>query len=786
MLLRMLKKDLLRKKAMNVVLFLLIVLCTTAMAASVSNLFATNAAIDNFARETNIADYYLLTPRAGSNEQAIDDWLSSTNTVSSYRKQAALVIEQDKIHVGGEELVSNGGITLSPVPQGGDYVFNGDSRITQLNDGEIALGVNLARNNGLTVGDSIEVTSGKVTQSLTVAYLMKDMLYGSDFMGFNRAIINYNDYRELAQAAPPEVLTYALYSDDLAHMMREKNTLIYNSVVEFDATVLHSTFIMEMLTLGVLIIVAICLIAVALVLLNFTIAFTIQEDYREIGIMKGIGVGDGAIKRLYVTKYLYLSLVASLVGFGLSFPVSGILLNSLTNTVVMGTTGEVVVVRVLCALLVVLLTIGFAWIGTRKVQKLTAIQAIRSGSLGERYRRKGLLHLDTGKHLSVPSFLAVNDIMSGIRNYVSLVIALALGVMMVALPANAANTLRSDSANEYFGLGGADVIIDVKHMTDYLVPGGRELILEDAAQLEEDFAAAGVVVDLNYRYAYITKVYVSNPNDAKTITGYSSTPGDTMPLVGLEGSLPLLGNEIALTRIVMDELGVELGDTVHVVVGTTDRPYVITASTETMMQMGQLLNFSVSAPVQDETISQVFALIATFEDRSDIPAQIEALKAAFPSYSFSTPSEYVVTMIGDIQQTITDMKNLILALVLAVDALVVVLLSKTLLARDRGEIALLKSMGLRTGTLMRWQILRMLIVALFALALGLVLSVLLNPVMVRLTFGMMGAANIPAVIIWSEIFVLYPVILIAGTLPAVTLSVLSIRKINKDDFEAIE
>jgi putative ABC transport system permease protein len=129
---------------------------------------------------------------------------------------------------------------------------------------------------------------------------------------------------------------------------------------------------------------------------------------------------------------------------------------------------------------------------------------------------------------------------------------------------------------------------------------------------------------------------------------------------------------------------------------------------------------------------------------------------------------------------------MILVLVLAVDALVVVLLAKTLLARDKGEIALLKSLGFRSGSLMRWQITRMMLVAVCALALGLLLMLPLNPLMVRLTFGMMGAANIPATINWSEIVLLYPAILMVGTLVAVALSVLSIRRIGKEDFEAIE
>ena len=55
--------------------------------------------------------------------------------------------------------------------------------------------------------------------------------------------------------------------------------------------------------------VSICLILIAFMVLRFTIVFTLQEDYREIGIMKAIGLKDAGIKSVYLIKYLAIAVL---------------------------------------------------------------------------------------------------------------------------------------------------------------------------------------------------------------------------------------------------------------------------------------------------------------------------------------------------------------------------------------------------------------------------------------------------------------------------------------------
>ena len=56
------------------------------------------------------------------------------------------------------------------------------------------------------------------------------------------------------------------------------------------------------------------------------ITFTVTEEYREIGVMKAIGITDFKIRSLYLVKYLMLAVVGAAIGFLASIPFGNMLL----------------------------------------------------------------------------------------------------------------------------------------------------------------------------------------------------------------------------------------------------------------------------------------------------------------------------------------------------------------------------------------------------------------------------------------------------------------------------
>ena len=61
MFLRMLKRDLKRKKTMNTILFLFIIIASMFMASGMNNIIAVTNGLDNYLTEAGVGDYNILT-----------------------------------------------------------------------------------------------------------------------------------------------------------------------------------------------------------------------------------------------------------------------------------------------------------------------------------------------------------------------------------------------------------------------------------------------------------------------------------------------------------------------------------------------------------------------------------------------------------------------------------------------------------------------------------------------------------------------------------------------------
>ena len=79
-------------------------------------------------------------------------------------------------------------------------------------------------------------------------------------------------------------------------------------------------YVLDMIVAFTMLVLSICLILVSFVVLKFSITFTISEEFREIGVMKAIGISSFKIRSLYLAKYLMLAVAGAVVGLLLKPP----------------------------------------------------------------------------------------------------------------------------------------------------------------------------------------------------------------------------------------------------------------------------------------------------------------------------------------------------------------------------------------------------------------------------------------------------------------------------------
>jgi putative ABC transport system permease protein len=782
---KILKKDLARKKSTNIIIFLFIALCTLFMASSLSNMMITSNAIEYFAQTTKASDYVFVSTQ----DSKINEWLTANEVVESFAEEKGVALAAADVTSEGEKLEASGSAFLFTLPKTYNLVLDGsDKVITEIKRGEVALPYNDAQRIGLELGDIVRVNYGGEEKKLTLTYITKDMLFGSPYMGAMRIVVSGADYDDMASSAG--AIAIDLYSVNTGNYLKFERELLgqgFQIFSNFDEGMLRNIYLLDMVIAAILIIVSVLLMLIALVILRFTIAFTLQEDYREVGVMKAIGLKSFDIKKLYISKYLALSILGAILGVALSFPFSALMTQSIQNNMALESSSANPLLNIAAGIMIILLVLAFCYLTMRKVGKLSAVQAMRSGATGENYKTRKLYSIHKHPRLFLALQMAINDILCNTKNYIALIVTFSLGVLMIILPLNALNTLKTAEVIEYLGPSKSDVYLTTNEEADVIGAGSREAIKDKVEELETVYRDGGIEADFHVECGFQTSVYLDDPEKSASIMGLQAYnfSADGYSYFDKDNA-PLLKNEIAMTKLAMERIGARVGDTVHVTIGGESKEYLISGAYESMEMMGYTIRFAEAAELDYRFIANLWAFQGDFVDRSDIDGQIAEMKRITPDYRIQTAIEYTKNVLGATITTVDTVKNMIVVVVLVISCLITILLMRSFLTREIGEIALLKSLGLRSATIRAWQVLRIVIVLVFSIIFGVLLSHLLNPVMATHTFGLMGASDIALSVKWQEVYVLYPAVVFVVTLVAALLSVVYLNKLSIKDIGNME
>ena len=104
MYLNILKRDLKRKKTMNVILLIFVMLSAMFMASSVNNILAVTNGLDFFFEKADMADYYVLA--LDNDGKEFKEALDGSASVTDYRREETLFTSGKNIEIDGELLNS--------------------------------------------------------------------------------------------------------------------------------------------------------------------------------------------------------------------------------------------------------------------------------------------------------------------------------------------------------------------------------------------------------------------------------------------------------------------------------------------------------------------------------------------------------------------------------------------------------------------------------------------------------------------------------------------------------
>ncbi|HKK49671.1 MAG TPA: ABC transporter permease, partial [Alkalispirochaeta sp.] len=383
---RILRRDLLRTKGAMAVVFAFITLSALLMSGGTRLIVELNGGLSALFAAAAAPDFVQM--HAGEIDRAaIDRWAEAHPKVRDHQTVEMITVDSSALLLGHDQRTEESGVMdISFVVQNKrfDYLLDMNNTVYTPRRGEVGVPLYYQERDDLQLGDTVTLRTDAGKNRFTIGAFTRDAQMNPPIIHSKRFVVHDADYRELQeQFSGTEYLIEFLLTED-------------GDVDEFSAAYQASDLpkrgpavdqglfrTMNALTDGivaaVVIVLSLLLILIAILCLRFILIASIEEDYREIGVMKAVGMQRRQIRRIYLAKYLAVGSLAALIGYGASIPLGGMLTANITRY--MGSAPGTPLTHLLpaaAAAMIFLLVVLSCLIILRRFNRISAVQALRS------------------------------------------------------------------------------------------------------------------------------------------------------------------------------------------------------------------------------------------------------------------------------------------------------------------------------------------------------------------------------------------------------------------------
>ena len=729
---RMIARDFARNRSVTVVLVVLMMLSVvlaTASAGTLVRLLGASSSLLDQADAPHVAQLH-----AGPyDDDQLNRWVAERPEVAHHQTMLMLGIDGANLLFDGEPQTTNIQQNSLVVPNGErDLLLDLDNRpITEVAPGTVVLPVHYEVQAGLEVGDPVMITApdGFVIE-LTTAGFARDSIMNPAITSSKRLAVAASDLEEVrAHTGEVEYLIEFWLHDPAAQTASFEKAYLDSAMPKAGQMVDSATFAMftmigDGMVAAVVILVALLLLVVGLLCLRFSFLTAAEQDYREIGVLKAIGVAPRGVKRIYLTKYALLAGISSVLGLLLGLALIPLLTRNITRY--MGSVESVWnwVVPVVAAVSVFLVLVLFVMVLLRRFKKISAVTALRAGATGQQSKAVRLrLHRS---RMPVHFRLGVMDVIGRWPTYLLLFFVFAVSTFIMIVPIVSATTANAPGFINYMGTGTVDLRIDLRHVGDASPRQFTRMV--DELDADSDVTAVAAMVttrnDTVDKEGNAASLYVENGDHTR------------LPLTYADGRAPTDESEIALSLLALNQAGRDVGGVLPVKVGGEVRDLTIVGSYQDVTNGGKTAKAML--PTDGDAVMW-YMVGVELASGAAATEKAASYSAAFAPAKVADIEQWRVQTLGPIAEQImlTAVVSAVVAVALAV--LMTGLFTRMLVARDAGQIAIQRAVGADDTGLRRQYLTRVLLVLVLGVAVGTVASNTVGEKLFNLMFeGMFG------------------------------------------------
>lgn len=762
---RIIWNDFLRSKIIS--LTTIIFVAAAALLVSLAAMLAVNlsGALDTLMKEAK-TPHFMQMHSGDIDLERLEAFAEKNSNVEEYQVLGFLNIDGTQIILGDTSLtnsVQDNGFSVQS--EKFDFLLDLNGKVINVLDGELYVPVSYLRDNTTKIGDKA-VIEGK---EFTVAGFLRDSQMNSSLSGSKRFLVSKNDYDDLKIHGSMEYLI-EFRLKDVSQLSAFENAYASEGLEANGPAVTYQLFklmnaLSDGLLIAIILLVSALVVAITFMCIRFALLTKIEGDYREIGVMKAIGLRISDIKKIYLAKYAMISALGCVVGFGLSFMLKDMLLENIK--LYMGESNNTFfaillgIIGILCLYLAIIVFVNSL---LRRFRKISAAEAIRFGSTQQKNLGARRITLGRNRLMNTNIFLGIKDVLGRKRLYVTSLAVLAFSVFIIIVPQNLYNTISSDKFTQNMGVGNYDMRIDIQQ-TDNIHQKTSEIV--EAIANDNSISQYNVLTTKTFQ----VRVKDGLEENMKVELGDHSI----FPIEYSKGRAPISEHEIALSTLNADEWSKTVGDKIILMIEDEETELTVSGIYSDITNGGK----TAKAVFEDSSGDVMWNIVsAEFSNKSLVDEKISEYVNEFEFAKVSGINEFVNQTFGSTIISVKKASNVAIAVALIITILVTLLFLKLLIAKDKYSISVMKAFGYSNSDIILQYASRSIFVLIIGIILGTVLANTLGEMIAGMVISSFGASTFKFSVDVLPSYVLSPIMMICAVLIATVIGTMGVRRIN--------
>lgn len=689
-----------------------------------------SGSIDTLMEKTQ-SPHYMQMHTGSLDKSRLAKFVKDNGNVSAYEASEFLNLSGSDIEIGGHSFadsVEDNGLAVQN--KNLDFFVDMENRPIQPKPGELYVPIAFKKQGFAEIGDKAEIAGKK----FTVTGFLRDGTMNSQMAGSKRLLLHQKDYDALFSQGRLEYIIEFRLKD--ASKLNQFEAAYKKAGLEANGpSGTHRLFklgnaLSDGVLIGILLLISVLVVLMTFMCIRFTLLAKIEEDFREIGVMKAIGLQIKDIKKIYLAKYAALSVAGSLFGYLVSLPLSYLLLKNIKLFMGESTNEGLSWLLALVGIVVVmLLIIGYVYSLLSRFKKISAVEAIRFSTSNEKINTKTHFNLRKFKLFSVDTRLGIIDIMNRKKIYLTMLMVFILSTFIMIVPALVYHTTVSDDFVENIGFSHqVDIGSSLYQSTNNTK---HEQKIEDYLKEDSDVASFSKIVTKNFD--------VKDAGTTENVLSVELGNHQKFPVDYLQGRAPNKTNEIALSTINAEEYNKKIGDSLVLIRDGKEERFIVCGIYANVFNGGK----TAKATFKDNKATSIWTDInIKLKNPDKLEQKMHQYKQDLPFAKMNNAREYRDQTFGSTIHSIMLISLGSLLVALLITGLITALFMKLLLVKDKKEIATLKALGFTNKDINRQYLSRSLTVLIIGLFSGTLLAMTVGKGMSGILALALGGVNV--------------------------------------------